>query len=779
MAQELASLAIAIRTNDLKKATTELNKLEKAGRKTEKATDSLTKSAVKLGAAYLSFTAVASVTKAFIAQADTMTRLDSQIKLVTNSTQELEETQADLFALSQETRQSLEATTNLYARMARASESMGTSQEDLLVATKAVNQALVISGASATEASSTITQLSQALASGVLRGEEFNSISENGSRVARALADNLGVTVGELRAMAKEGKLTSDVVMQALIEQAETLEGEFGQMGTTVEQSMTVTNNSMLSLVGTINDVTGATDSLSSMLIGFSSILDDLNVKIKDYADNVVNVHDVHKLTSIADATRELDQLKEAYRLNIFEGVGLLQSTTNYNAEIKNQEFLITSLIRKIERLNEVGGVDASALETGGGNPIFSIDESDFEEGIDFAMAQNEELFKQKTELQKRADKQWLESEKKQTKASEKMWDNIGDIAKNNITGALQAGMDGTLDLTAFTSQISKSIGQAMLMQGNILAGLGLMGVGSLLGGGDTKSATEQADDRFNKFMEGLDKASKALEEFGNVGSSTSNQIESLQSQILTTTSRTEALRGRRAGVGGGVIGQAYDEMIKSSTLETKKLRIQLSSVISGSLGEALDISKLTTSQIQELTTGIDVKAMQALEIELNNIALASKKGTATAKDNARATEILTNTEFARYKDYAEAIDLVSKSTEDATQVMLDSQRAVNNAMLGNLSYLSDIEKLAFANNIYQNAITQEDRIASSRNIAEISRGTTRTREDYVPIFAQYINELKKQDEEATLTDVVNELVTVGEKIDEQTDSASDGLIYA
>jgi len=163
MPQQLASLAIAVKTGDLKRATAELHKLEKAGLRAEKGTDKLTNSTKRLGGSMstlsVAIVAVATsmVVRKVIEYADTMTRLDSQIKLVTNSTEELVKTQADLFALSQDTRQSLEATTNLYARMARASESMGTSQEDLLVATKAVNQALVISGASATEASSTIS----------------------------------------------------------------------------------------------------------------------------------------------------------------------------------------------------------------------------------------------------------------------------------------------------------------------------------------------------------------------------------------------------------------------------------------------------------------------------------------------------------------------------------------------------------------------------------------------------------------------------------------------
>lgn len=112
-----------------------------------------------------------------------------------------------VFEISQDTRASLEATATLYGRLERATRSAGTSTADLAQLTTTINKGLVVSGATAEEASSTMIQLSQALASGVLRGEEFNSISENGSRLAGALSDSLGVTVGQLRAMAAQGKL--------------------------------------------------------------------------------------------------------------------------------------------------------------------------------------------------------------------------------------------------------------------------------------------------------------------------------------------------------------------------------------------------------------------------------------------------------------------------------------------------------------------------------------------------------------------------------------------
>ena len=116
--------------------------------------------------------------------------------------------------------------------------------------TETINKGLAVSGATTEEASSTMTQLSQALASGVLRGEEFNSISENGSRLAVALADSLGVTIGQLRAMAAQGKLTTEVVVNGLLKQSDQIAKEFSSTVLTMGQAFTVATNNITKFIG-------------------------------------------------------------------------------------------------------------------------------------------------------------------------------------------------------------------------------------------------------------------------------------------------------------------------------------------------------------------------------------------------------------------------------------------------------------------------------------------------------------------------------------------------
>lgn len=211
----------------------------------------------------------------YVQYADTMTNVASKLKLVTHSTQELAEVQANLFKLSNDTRAGLEETVTLYARVARNAEQLGLSQQKVLQLTESVNKAIRISGASSAEASSSVIQFSQALSSGVFAGDEFKSLGENASRLARAIADGLGLTVGQLRALSKEGKLTADLAIKGLLSQKDVLEAEFGQMSITVGEAFTVFNNKMLDFVGRVDKATGTSTGLTSAIDSIGTALTD------------------------------------------------------------------------------------------------------------------------------------------------------------------------------------------------------------------------------------------------------------------------------------------------------------------------------------------------------------------------------------------------------------------------------------------------------------------------------------------------------------------------
>jgi tape measure domain-containing protein len=212
--------------------------------------------------------------------ADEYNNLAARIKLATGEGEAFESAMAAVTDISLRTNTALNETGTLFARLTDAGKSAGLSAADAqarsLKLTEGINQALAISGASAQTSAAAITQLTQGLQSGVLRGEEFNSVSENGARLARALADGLGVTSGELRKMANEGRLTSDVVGGALLSQLPKLKAEYESLPPTVGRAIQNLSTSWTLYVGQVDKATGASTAAAQAITAVASNLDDI-----------------------------------------------------------------------------------------------------------------------------------------------------------------------------------------------------------------------------------------------------------------------------------------------------------------------------------------------------------------------------------------------------------------------------------------------------------------------------------------------------------------------
>ncbi|MGE0722825.1 MAG: tape measure protein [Alphaproteobacteria bacterium] len=218
---------------------------------------------------------VGTLIREFTQLADTYQLVQARLRLVTNNTIELYEVSRDLFRVAQDTRTGFEEVASLYARMARVAQQFGTSQADLLDITRAVSQALQISGASAQEAQASMLQLSQAIGSGKLGGDEFRSLSENAPRLMQAVADSLKVPIGALKEMAKEGKLTAQVIINALREQKDVIAREFAQIPLTLSQAWTVARNAVMRFVGEANEAGGLTRTLAQAVVSLGAALSD------------------------------------------------------------------------------------------------------------------------------------------------------------------------------------------------------------------------------------------------------------------------------------------------------------------------------------------------------------------------------------------------------------------------------------------------------------------------------------------------------------------------
>ncbi|WP_427033057.1 phage tail tape measure protein [Enterobacter hormaechei] len=248
-----------------------------ASRETQRALADLTgqlnsakASAVGLAGAF----AGAYATGHLISLADEWNSVNARLKQASKSSDDFNESQRALMDISQRTGTAFSDNASLFARSAASMREYGYSSEEVLKVTEAISTGLKLSGASTSEASSVITQFSQALAQGVLRGEEFNSVNENGDRVIRALASGMGVARKDLKAMADQGQLTADKVVPALISQLGALQDEYSAMPQTVASATTKIENAFLAWVGGANEATGATSALTGAL---NAISDNIN----------------------------------------------------------------------------------------------------------------------------------------------------------------------------------------------------------------------------------------------------------------------------------------------------------------------------------------------------------------------------------------------------------------------------------------------------------------------------------------------------------------------
>ena len=189
--------------------------------------------------------------------ADSWNEINARVGNVTNSLGEQKEIQREVFEIAQSTRQEYDATGTLFVRMARFSDELGASQQDVLDVTKTVNRALVVGGASAQEARSTILQLSQALASGRLQGDELRSLNEAAPQLMDLVAKYFKVTVGQLKKMGAEGKLLSKDIFAAILRGRDKMAIEFEKMPITFAQGFDIMMNYIGQMFFEMNRETG------------------------------------------------------------------------------------------------------------------------------------------------------------------------------------------------------------------------------------------------------------------------------------------------------------------------------------------------------------------------------------------------------------------------------------------------------------------------------------------------------------------------------------------
>ena len=279
MANQKLELALKMKA-DLDQARRDLDKLtddidgvgdstDKTDKKFKKLSSTMKRAAAVTAAAF-------SVREVFRA-VDGYTALQNRLRLVTNSNAELAEATKDVFDISQETSSLMASTANIYQRFAKNSDTLGISQAQTARLTESVAKAVATVSDSTESSNAALVQFGQGLGSGVLRGEEFNSVMENAPALADGLAEGLGVTTGKLREMANEGQLTGEVIVNALEAAQDSIDERFATRVKTISQALTELGTSVDSILGEGASNSGASTALAEGISSLAAGVADLS----------------------------------------------------------------------------------------------------------------------------------------------------------------------------------------------------------------------------------------------------------------------------------------------------------------------------------------------------------------------------------------------------------------------------------------------------------------------------------------------------------------------
>lgn len=269
---EVASLIVSAKFEGADKLKSDLNSIGNEAKKAEKSAQGLANSFTGLKAA-VATVASSAILREFVRVADDMSLVNSRLKMATSSAAEYAEQQKALHAIARDTHADIKETINLYAKLAPALKNIGKGTEDTNNMVSSFTKALQLGGASAEEAAAAIKQFGQAMGSGALRGDEFNSIAEASPTLLRYMAEGLGVNVGKLRELGSEGKLTAEALSNAFEKVKSRIDSDFAQMPVTVGKAFTDLRTEINLIVGDINEATGATQTISGAIKGFADIL--------------------------------------------------------------------------------------------------------------------------------------------------------------------------------------------------------------------------------------------------------------------------------------------------------------------------------------------------------------------------------------------------------------------------------------------------------------------------------------------------------------------------
>lgn len=340
MEKELkVKISIDSKTGAVNVLGTEFTNLNKKVKETDSSANSLEQTLskyVKIGTVIYgvkqAFDIAYAGAKKFIEIADDMSMVNSRLSLVTKSTEEYTRVQGELLSISNNARVVVKGTTDLYGQLSRSTESLGVSQKDLLQVTDTISKSLTIGGSSAIAADAALVQLSQGFASGTLRGEELNSIMEQTPRLAQAIANGMGVSIGQLRTMGAEGQLTAQAIMTALLSQTQAINQEFSKVAINGASGYNVLNNTIDTTVAKIDGQYKVTQTVGQLYIAFGQTTDTIFTQLSSGWGNSTDSTLVFANAMSSTIVGFIQGIGYAY--DVLETIGAEFSVLRYTGEV-------------------------------------------------------------------------------------------------------------------------------------------------------------------------------------------------------------------------------------------------------------------------------------------------------------------------------------------------------------------------------------------------------------------------------------------------------------
>lgn len=279
---------------------------------------------------------------------DEFTSVTARLSNVTSGTANFVDVQQKLFAIAQDNRQSFTETTNLYSSLARATASLGVSQEKLLALTDGIGKAFLVSGAGGQSANAALMQLAQGFAAGALRGQEFTSVNEQAPEVLKAVQYGLGLTQGALKNLADQGKLTTEVFIDGFLKGMPKVAEQAKGIPLTIGGSLTQLNNSIMITIGSIDKLTGTSSAIAKWVSSFSEGIDKIFPKMKELGQASELAGAASEVLKLDSALKKLQS--QPKNSQIFFGFDpekeikdteekLKQAKARFNAILQNQKF--------------------------------------------------------------------------------------------------------------------------------------------------------------------------------------------------------------------------------------------------------------------------------------------------------------------------------------------------------------------------------------------------------------------------------------------------------